>query len=170
MLLILIRIYFCSSPLVTLEFPVESESNLESDSDSSEDDMKERGETEADSDAERTPLKLATHKSSANLSANSSLLGLQVIKPRSLPGRLLTPTRLTSSAALSNHSTPSSSFTLASLPGNKDLSSNRASFVRCSIISKVWLPSLHCLVHTAEKTCRFLYLLGMKVLSHFSCF
>uniref|UniRef100_A0A8D3AKL9 Bromodomain adjacent to zinc finger domain 2B n=1 Tax=Scophthalmus maximus TaxID=52904 RepID=A0A8D3AKL9_SCOMX len=120
-LLILIRIYFCSSPLVTLEFPVESESNLESDSDSSEDDMKERGETEADSDAERTPLKLATHKSSANLSANSSLLGLQVIKPRSLPGRLLTPTRLTSSAALSNHSTPSSSFTLASLPGNKDL-------------------------------------------------
>ncbi|KAF0026480.1 hypothetical protein F2P81_021217 [Scophthalmus maximus] len=96
----------------------ESESNLESDSDSSEDDMKERGETEADSDAERTPLKLATHKSSANLSANSSLLGLQVIKPRSLPGRLLTPTRLTSSAALSNHSTPSSSFTLASLPGS----------------------------------------------------
>uniref|UniRef100_A0A3B4V579 Bromodomain adjacent to zinc finger domain 2B n=1 Tax=Seriola dumerili TaxID=41447 RepID=A0A3B4V579_SERDU len=90
----------------------ESESNLESDSDGSEDDMKERGETEADSDAERTPpkaaqAKLSTHKSYSNLSANCSLLNLQIIKPPSLPNNLLTPTTLTSAGALSNHSTPS---------------------------------------------------------------
>ncbi|XP_040003786.1 bromodomain adjacent to zinc finger domain protein 2B-like isoform X3 [Xiphias gladius] len=101
----------------------ESESNLESDSDGSEDDMKERGETEADSDAERTPLKpakasLSTQKSSSNLSANCSLLNLQIIKPPSLPSSPFTPTTLSSSGALSNHSTPSPSFTFASLPGS----------------------------------------------------
>ncbi|KAM9347625.1 bromodomain adjacent to zinc finger domain protein 2B [Symphorus nematophorus] len=99
----------------------ESESNLESDSDGSEDDMKERGETEADSDAERTPLKLtkassATHKPSSNVSANCSLLNLQIIKPPSLPSNLLTAT--TSSGALSNHSTISPPFAFATLPGS----------------------------------------------------
>ncbi|XP_038576345.1 bromodomain adjacent to zinc finger domain protein 2B-like isoform X2 [Micropterus salmoides] len=90
----------------------ESESNLESDSDGSEDDMKERGETEADSDAESK----LTKASSSNLSANCSLLNLQIIKPPSLPG--LTPTTGTSSGALSNHSTLSPSFTFATLPGS----------------------------------------------------
>ncbi|XP_019110796.2 bromodomain adjacent to zinc finger domain protein 2B isoform X3 [Larimichthys crocea] len=101
----------------------ESESNLESDSDGSEDDMKERGETEADSDSERTPLKLAkaslsTHKSSPNLSANCSLLNLQIIKPPSLPSGLLTTATVTSSGALNNHSAISPAFTYATLPGS----------------------------------------------------
>ncbi|XP_042350299.1 bromodomain adjacent to zinc finger domain protein 2B-like isoform X2 [Plectropomus leopardus] len=100
----------------------ESESNLDSDSDGSEDDIKERGETAADSDAERTPLKLtkeslSAHKSSSNLSANCSLLNLQIIKPPSLPTSLLSPTTVTSSGALGNHSTLSPSFTFATLPG-----------------------------------------------------
>ncbi|XP_070770351.1 bromodomain adjacent to zinc finger domain protein 2B [Enoplosus armatus] len=101
----------------------ESESNLESDSDGSEDDMKERGDTEADSDAERTPLKLAkasssSHKSSSTLSANCSLLNLQIIKPPSLPSSLLAPTAVISSGALSNHSSLSPSFTFATVPGS----------------------------------------------------
>ncbi|XP_033965632.1 bromodomain adjacent to zinc finger domain protein 2B isoform X1 [Pseudochaenichthys georgianus] len=95
----------------------ESESNLDSDS---EDDVKERGETEADSDAERTPVKLtkvtlSTHKSSSKLSANGKLLNLKIIKPPSLPSSLLTST---SSGALSNHGTPSPSYTFATLPGS----------------------------------------------------
>ncbi|XP_053184463.1 bromodomain adjacent to zinc finger domain protein 2B-like [Scomber japonicus] len=101
----------------------ESESYLESDSDGSEDDMKECGETEADSDAEMTPLNLgkaslSTYKSSLSLSANCSLLNLQVITPPSRPGSLLTPTTVTTSGTSSNHSTPSPSFTIASLPGS----------------------------------------------------
>ncbi|XP_040913067.1 bromodomain adjacent to zinc finger domain protein 2B isoform X2 [Toxotes jaculatrix] len=101
----------------------ESESTLESESDGSEDDMKDCGETEVDSDAERTPLKLAkapssTHKSSSNQPSNCSLLNLQITKPPSLPSSLLTPTALTSSGALSNHSTPTPSFTFATLPGS----------------------------------------------------
>ncbi|KAJ4932896.1 hypothetical protein JOQ06_029734 [Pogonophryne albipinna] len=95
----------------------ESESNLDSDS---EDDVKERGETEADSDAERTPVKLtkatlSTHKSSSKLSANGKLLNLKIIKPPSLPSSLLTST---SSGALSNHGTPSPSYTFPTLPGS----------------------------------------------------
>ncbi|XP_031714189.1 bromodomain adjacent to zinc finger domain protein 2B-like isoform X2 [Anarrhichthys ocellatus] len=98
----------------------ESESNLDSDSDGSEDDIKERSETEADSDAERTPLKLAkaslsTERSSSNLSANCSQLNLKIIKPQST---LLTPNAVTSSGALSNHSTISPSFTFAPQPGS----------------------------------------------------
>ncbi|XP_029314808.1 bromodomain adjacent to zinc finger domain protein 2B isoform X2 [Cottoperca gobio] len=101
----------------------ESESNLDSDSDGSEDDVKERGETEEDSDAERTPLKLAkaslsTRKSSSNLSANCSLLNLQILQPPSLPSSLLTSTTVTSSGALSNHGTLSPSYTYATLPGS----------------------------------------------------
>ncbi|XP_070831693.1 bromodomain adjacent to zinc finger domain protein 2B isoform X2 [Chaetodon trifascialis] len=100
----------------------ESESNQESDSDGSEDDMKGCGETQAKSDAERTPRKLAkaslsTHKSSTNVSANCSLLNLEIIKPPSLPSSLLSATAVTSSGALSNHRTLSPSFTFAALPG-----------------------------------------------------
>ncbi|XP_041806612.1 bromodomain adjacent to zinc finger domain protein 2B isoform X3 [Chelmon rostratus] len=89
----------------------ESESNQESDSDGSEDDMKECGETQAKSGAERTPPKLAkaslsTQKSSTNVSANCSLLNLQIIKPPSLPSSLLTATTVTSSP----------SFTFTTLP------------------------------------------------------
>uniref|UniRef100_A0A7N8WZP9 Bromodomain adjacent to zinc finger domain 2B n=1 Tax=Mastacembelus armatus TaxID=205130 RepID=A0A7N8WZP9_9TELE len=64
-----------------------SESNLESSSDGSEDDIKQCGETRANSNVERT-LKLAkssAHESSSDLSANCSLLNLQIIKPPSLP-------------------------------------------------------------------------------------
>ncbi|XP_033473301.1 bromodomain adjacent to zinc finger domain protein 2B isoform X4 [Epinephelus lanceolatus] len=100
----------------------ESESNLDSDSDGSEDDMKERSETAADSDAERTPLKrtkppLSSHKSTLNLSANCSLLNLQIVKPPSLSSGLLTTTTVSSSGAAGNHSTLSPSFTFATLPG-----------------------------------------------------
>ncbi|XP_078117921.1 bromodomain adjacent to zinc finger domain protein 2B-like isoform X2 [Sander vitreus] len=95
----------------------ESGSNLDSDSDGSEDDMKERGETEADSDAEGTPMKLAK-VSSFKLSANCSLLNLKIVKPPSLPSSLLAPTTVTSSGALSNHSTLSPPFKFATLPGS----------------------------------------------------
>uniref|UniRef100_A0A3Q1FY71 Bromodomain adjacent to zinc finger domain 2B n=1 Tax=Acanthochromis polyacanthus TaxID=80966 RepID=A0A3Q1FY71_9TELE len=99
-----------------------SESNLESDSDGSEDDIKECVETEADSDAERSPLKrpeasLSSHKSSSNLSANCSLLNLQITKPPSRPSSLLTPTTV----APSKHSTPSPCFTFATMPGRKSV-------------------------------------------------
>ncbi|XP_030614359.1 bromodomain adjacent to zinc finger domain protein 2B isoform X2 [Archocentrus centrarchus] len=99
----------------------ESESILGSNSDAFEDDVKESVETEADSDAERSSLKLAqvslsTQKSCSSLSATSSLLNLQITKPPSLPSGLLSPT--TSTGALGNHSTPSSSFTFASQPGS----------------------------------------------------
>ncbi|KAM3861958.1 bromodomain adjacent to zinc finger domain protein 2B-like [Diretmus argenteus] len=88
----------------------ESESNLESDSDGSEDE-------------ERTPLKLgkasfSPHKSSSSLSASCSLLNLQVVKPPSLPSSLAAPATGNSSGALSYHSSPSSSFTLATQPGS----------------------------------------------------
>ncbi|XP_069558573.1 bromodomain adjacent to zinc finger domain protein 2B-like isoform X2 [Brachyistius frenatus] len=97
----------------------ELESILESDSDGSEDDTKECLETEAESDAERTPRKLteaslSTHKSPSNLSANGSLLNLQITEPPTLPGSLLS----SSSRALSTHSTPSPSYTYATMPGS----------------------------------------------------
>ncbi|XP_067373156.1 bromodomain adjacent to zinc finger domain protein 2B isoform X4 [Channa argus] len=97
----------------------ESESNLESGSD---DYIKQDGETEGDGNAKRTPLKLVksfnTHKYPLNLSANSSLLNLQIIKPPSLPSGLLTPSTLSSSGAFSNHCTPSPSFTFATQSGS----------------------------------------------------
>ncbi|CAB1328440.1 unnamed protein product, partial [Coregonus sp. 'balchen'] len=64
----------------------ESESNLESDSDCSEDDVKDRDETTTDTEAERTPLKRTKGSSSllnttsSSLSASCSPLNLQVIK------------------------------------------------------------------------------------------
>ncbi|KAG7503789.1 bromodomain adjacent to zinc finger domain protein 2B-like isoform X1 [Solea senegalensis] len=100
----------------------ESESDMDSDSDSSEDDIKEHGEMEAGSDVERFPLKVAkaplsAHKSSSPLSASSSPLNLQVVKPAGSPCGLLTPTEMTRLGALSNLSALSTSFTLAALPG-----------------------------------------------------
>uniref|UniRef100_A0A7N8WQ03 Bromodomain adjacent to zinc finger domain 2B n=1 Tax=Mastacembelus armatus TaxID=205130 RepID=A0A7N8WQ03_9TELE len=91
-----------------------SKSNLESSSDGSEDDIKQCGETRANSNVERT-LKLAkssAHESSSDLSANCSLLNLQIIKPPSLPSAILTHTTVTGSGALSNHSTPSTDTSL----------------------------------------------------------
>ncbi|KAM8856300.1 bromodomain adjacent to zinc finger domain protein 2B-like isoform 2-T4 [Spinachia spinachia] len=97
----------------------ESESDLDSDCVGSEDDIKEHSETEADSDAERTPLKRAKASlSSSDLSANSSLLNLQMIDPQSSPSSLLAPNTVTSSGALSNHSTTSPSFTSAPQSGS----------------------------------------------------
>uniref|UniRef100_A0A673ZSG0 Bromodomain adjacent to zinc finger domain 2B n=1 Tax=Salmo trutta TaxID=8032 RepID=A0A673ZSG0_SALTR len=90
----------------------ESESNVESDSDDSEDDVKDRNETTAGPEAERTPLKLTKGSSSllnntsSGLSASCSPLNLQVIKAA---GGLPTPAIVTSSGALAYHSTPSSS-------------------------------------------------------------
>ncbi|KAJ8282378.1 hypothetical protein COCON_G00048970 [Conger conger] len=90
--------------------PSVSDSNLESDSDGSEDDTKDRDETETDTEGEKTPLKLTKSASlldtSSNRSANCSPLNL--IKT---PG-LATPSLLTSSAALTYHSAPSSSYAL----------------------------------------------------------
>uniref|UniRef100_A0A668AXU0 Bromodomain adjacent to zinc finger domain 2B n=1 Tax=Myripristis murdjan TaxID=586833 RepID=A0A668AXU0_9TELE len=106
------------------EDSVESESNLESNSNGSEDEMKEHGETETDTDAERTPQKLgkasfSAQKSSCSLSASSSLLSLQVIRPPRLPtSSIVTPVTVPSSGVLTNHITPSSSVTLATPPGN----------------------------------------------------
>ncbi|XP_045560414.1 bromodomain adjacent to zinc finger domain protein 2B isoform X16 [Salmo salar] len=99
----------------------ESESNVESDSDDSEDDVKDRNETTAGPEAERTPLKLTKGSSSllnntsSGLSASCSPLNLQVIKAA---GGLPTPAIVTSSGALAYHSTPSSSSssTLCSTP------------------------------------------------------
>ncbi|KAI3356190.1 hypothetical protein L3Q82_017448, partial [Scortum barcoo] len=101
----------------------ESESNLETDSDGSEDDVKERGETEVDSDAERTPVKLSkasssSRKSSSTLSANCSALNLQIIKPPSLSSSRLAPATVTNSGPLSKHSTLSPPFTFATPPGS----------------------------------------------------
>ncbi|XP_074550608.1 bromodomain adjacent to zinc finger domain protein 2B-like isoform X2 [Halichoeres trimaculatus] len=102
----------------------ESESNLESDSDSEE--IKKRNGMEADSDADRTPRKLSKasvstvqSSSSLDLSANSSLLNLQIIKPPSLPSSLLSPSiTMTSSGALSNHKTTAPPFTFSAMPGS----------------------------------------------------
>uniref|UniRef100_A0A673ZTP2 Bromodomain adjacent to zinc finger domain 2B n=1 Tax=Salmo trutta TaxID=8032 RepID=A0A673ZTP2_SALTR len=84
----------------------ESESNVESDSDDSEDDVKDRNETTAGPEAERTPLKLTKGSSSllnntsSGLSASCSPLNLQVIKAA---GGLPTPAIVTSSGALAYH-------------------------------------------------------------------
>ncbi|XP_055726652.1 bromodomain adjacent to zinc finger domain protein 2B-like isoform X13 [Salvelinus fontinalis] len=98
----------------------ESESNVESDSDGSEDNVKDRNETTTDAEAERTALKLTKGSSSllnntsSGLSASCSPLNLQVIKAA---GGLPTPAIVTSSGALAYHSTPSSSSsTLCSTP------------------------------------------------------
>lgn len=88
--------------------------------------MKEHGETETDTDAERTPQKLgkasfSAHKS-CSLSASSSLLSLQVIRPPRLPtSSIVTPVTVPSSDVLTNHITPSPSVTLATPPGNNSV-------------------------------------------------
>ncbi|CAJ1079290.1 bromodomain adjacent to zinc finger domain protein 2B isoform X1 [Xyrichtys novacula] len=107
----------------------ELESNMESDSDASDDETKNRNGTEADSDSDKTPLKLdnkapsasapQSTSSSSDLSANSFLLNLHIIKPPSLPSSLLNPTNpVTSSGPLCNHRNSSPSFTFAALPGS----------------------------------------------------
>ncbi|XP_026231800.1 bromodomain adjacent to zinc finger domain protein 2B isoform X3 [Anabas testudineus] len=96
----------------------ESGNNLDSGSDGSEDDQKEHNETQADSNTKRTnlkPAKASTHKSFSNLSADCPPLNLQIIEPVL---SLHTGTTLTSSEASSNHSTPSPSFTFATLSGS----------------------------------------------------
>nr|XP_040058495.1 bromodomain adjacent to zinc finger domain protein 2B isoform X2 [Gasterosteus aculeatus aculeatus] len=97
----------------------ESESDLDSDGAGSEDDIKEHSETEGESDAERTPLKRAKASlSSSNLSANGSLLNLQMSKPQSSPSGLHNPNTVTSSGPPSNHSTTSLSFTFTPQSGS----------------------------------------------------
>ncbi|XP_028991601.1 bromodomain adjacent to zinc finger domain protein 2B isoform X2 [Betta splendens] len=94
----------------------ESESNLESDSGGSEDDIKANNH----SNATRAPLKsvasLSPPKSTSTLSTSSPLLNPPVIKPSV---SLHTPTTLTSSGPLSNHSTPSPSFATLSGSGKR---------------------------------------------------
>ena len=94
--------------------PAVSDSNLESDSDGSEDDTKDHDETETDTEGEKSPLKLTKSTSlldTSNRSANCSPLNL--IKTPSLA----TPSLLASSGTLTYHSAPSSSYTLC-MPGN----------------------------------------------------
>ncbi|XP_041662878.1 bromodomain adjacent to zinc finger domain protein 2B isoform X2 [Cheilinus undulatus] len=102
----------------------ESESNLDSDSEGSEDEMKQHCGRKVDDGTDKTPLKLtkassSLQSSSMDLKANCSLLNLQIIKPPSLPSSLLSlhPT-VTSPGALSNHSTVSPHFTFAAIPGS----------------------------------------------------
>ncbi|XP_035629199.2 bromodomain adjacent to zinc finger domain protein 2B-like isoform X7 [Oncorhynchus keta] len=96
----------------------ESESNVESDSDGSGDNVKDLKETTTDPEAERNPLKLTKvssllNNTSSGLSASCSPLNLQVIKAA---GGLANPAIVTSSGALAYHSTPSSSSTLCPTP------------------------------------------------------
>ncbi|XP_068613066.1 bromodomain adjacent to zinc finger domain protein 2B-like [Brachionichthys hirsutus] len=100
----------------------ESESNLESDSDSSEDDIKEQRETEEDNPTERTPLTLvkeplSIHKFPSNISSKQGS-NQHLIKPPSLSSCLPAST-VTSSGALSDHSTLSPPFTFTTLPGKR---------------------------------------------------
>ncbi|KAG9340882.1 hypothetical protein JZ751_020075 [Albula glossodonta] len=96
--------------------PSESESNLESESDGSEDDTKYHDETETDTEGEKTPLKLTKSSSLLDITSNRSenCSPVNLIKKPSVA----TPTILTSSGALAYHSTPSSSYTLCTLPGS----------------------------------------------------
>ncbi|KPP75212.1 bromodomain adjacent to zinc finger domain protein 2B-like [Scleropages formosus] len=97
---------------------VESESNFGSDSDGSEDDMKDRNETGTDTEGEKIPLKLTKSTSLQNTSANHSIssspLNLQVIKTPSMAAS----SALTGSGSLAYHSAPSSSFTVCTQPGS----------------------------------------------------
>ncbi|XP_068184965.1 bromodomain adjacent to zinc finger domain protein 2B-like isoform X2 [Antennarius striatus] len=100
----------------------ESESNLESDSDTSEDDGKEQRETEVDNNEDKTCLTLvkaplSIHKFSSNISTKQRL-NQHLIEPPSL-SRCLPASIVTSSRALSNHSTLSPSFTFTTLPGKR---------------------------------------------------
>uniref|UniRef100_A0A8C1QST7 Bromodomain adjacent to zinc finger domain, 2Ba n=1 Tax=Cyprinus carpio TaxID=7962 RepID=A0A8C1QST7_CYPCA len=93
----------------------ESDSNSDSEITGSEGGKKKRkdGVTEMDTDGEKTPQKLSKGFSHLNSSTNHGLsdclpLNLQVIKPSSVA----TPTVVSSSGALTYHSSPSSSYSL----------------------------------------------------------
>uniref|UniRef100_A0A8C2F452 Bromodomain adjacent to zinc finger domain, 2Ba n=1 Tax=Cyprinus carpio TaxID=7962 RepID=A0A8C2F452_CYPCA len=93
----------------------ESDSNSDSEMNGSEGGKKKRkdGVTEMDTDGEKTPQKLSKGFSHLNSSTNHGLsdclpLNLQVIKPSSVA----TPTVVSSSGALTYHSSPSSSYSL----------------------------------------------------------
>uniref|UniRef100_A0A673GA76 Bromodomain adjacent to zinc finger domain protein 2B-like n=1 Tax=Sinocyclocheilus rhinocerous TaxID=307959 RepID=A0A673GA76_9TELE len=96
----------------------ESDSNSDSEMNGSEGGKKKRkdGVMEMDTDGEKTPQKLSKGFSHLNFSTNHSLsdclpLNLQVIKPSSVA----TPTVVSSSGALTYHSSPSSSYSFAQM-------------------------------------------------------
>uniref|UniRef100_A0A8C1X455 Bromodomain adjacent to zinc finger domain, 2Ba n=1 Tax=Cyprinus carpio TaxID=7962 RepID=A0A8C1X455_CYPCA len=95
----------------------ESDSNSDSEMNGSEGGKKKRkdGVMEMDTDGEKTPQKLSKGFSHLNSSTNHSLsdclpLNLQVIKPSGVA----TPTVVSSSGALTYHSSPSSSYSVGS--------------------------------------------------------
>uniref|UniRef100_A0A8C1CI77 Bromodomain adjacent to zinc finger domain, 2Ba n=1 Tax=Cyprinus carpio carpio TaxID=630221 RepID=A0A8C1CI77_CYPCA len=97
----------------------ESDSNSDSEMNGSEGGKKKRkdGVTEMDTDGEKTPQKLSKGFSHLNSSTNHGLsdclpLNLQVIKPSSVA----TPTVVSSSGALTYHSSPSSSYSVGTSP------------------------------------------------------
>uniref|UniRef100_A0A672NFV7 Bromodomain adjacent to zinc finger domain protein 2B-like n=1 Tax=Sinocyclocheilus grahami TaxID=75366 RepID=A0A672NFV7_SINGR len=99
----------------------ESDSNSDSEMNGSEGGKKKRkdGVMEMDTDGEKTPQKLSKGFSHLNFSTNHSLsdclpLNLQVIKPSSVA----TPTVVSSSGALTYHSSPSSSYSVGTSPGS----------------------------------------------------
>ncbi|XP_026114575.1 bromodomain adjacent to zinc finger domain protein 2B-like isoform X5 [Carassius auratus] len=99
----------------------ESDSNSDSEMNGSEGGKKKRkdGVTDMDTDGEKTPQKLSKGFSHLNSSTNHGLsdclpLNLQVIKPSSVA----TPTTVSSSGALTYHSSPSSSYSVGTSPGS----------------------------------------------------
>ncbi|XP_042581455.1 bromodomain adjacent to zinc finger domain protein 2B-like isoform X8 [Cyprinus carpio] len=99
----------------------ESDSNSDSEMNGSEGGKKKRkdGVMEMDTDGEKTPQKLSKGFSHLNSSTNHGLsdclpLNLQVIKPSSVA----TPTVVSSSGALTYHSSPSSSYSVGTSPGS----------------------------------------------------
>uniref|UniRef100_A0A8C1ZFC5 Bromodomain adjacent to zinc finger domain, 2Ba n=1 Tax=Cyprinus carpio TaxID=7962 RepID=A0A8C1ZFC5_CYPCA len=99
----------------------ESDSNSDSEMNGSEGGKKKRkdGVMEMDTDGEKTPQKLSKGFSHLNSSTNHSLsdclpLNLQVIKPSGVA----TPTVVSSSGALTYHSSPSSSYSVGTSPGS----------------------------------------------------
>uniref|UniRef100_A0A672KBM2 Bromodomain adjacent to zinc finger domain protein 2B-like n=1 Tax=Sinocyclocheilus grahami TaxID=75366 RepID=A0A672KBM2_SINGR len=99
----------------------ESDSNSDSEMNGSEGGKKKRkdGVTEMDTDGEKTPQKLSKGFSHLNSSTSHGLseclpLNLQVIKPSSVA----TPTIVSSSGALTYHSSPSSSYSVGTSPGS----------------------------------------------------
>ncbi|XP_072539754.1 bromodomain adjacent to zinc finger domain protein 2B isoform X15 [Salminus brasiliensis] len=99
-----------------------SESDSNSDSElngSGSSKRKKRDLTEAETDGEKTPLKLSKGVSLLTSSANHSLpdcspLNLQVIKPSSMA----TPTIVSGASAFAYHSSPSSSYSVGTSPGS----------------------------------------------------
>ncbi|KTG05528.1 hypothetical protein cypCar_00008691 [Cyprinus carpio] len=106
---------------VNLSTGGQSDSNSDSEMNGSEGGKKKRkdGVMEMDTDGEKTPQKLSKGFSHLNSSTNHSLsdclpLNLQVIKPSGVA----TPTVVSSSGALTYHSSPSSSYSVGTSPGS----------------------------------------------------